>query len=80
MPQAGQVARVLRRVLGLVGACADAVPVQSPPPVQRTDPSMTLTVLGKTEDGSGPFEFASTGRRGTGTGRIGARPFAFTLG
>ncbi len=29
---------------------------------------------------SGPFEFASTGMRGTGTGRIGTRPFAFTLG
>lgn len=29
---------------------------------------------------SGPFEFVSTGTRGTGTGRIGPRPFTFTFG
>ena len=29
---------------------------------------------------SGPFEFVSTGTRGTGTGRIGNRPFTFTFG
>ena len=29
---------------------------------------------------SGPFEFVSTGNRGTGTGRIGSRPFTFTFG
>lgn len=29
---------------------------------------------------SGPFEFVSTGTRGTGTGRIGSRPFTFTFG
>jgi hypothetical protein len=29
---------------------------------------------------TGPFEFVSTGTRGTGTGRIGARPFTFTFG
>ena len=29
---------------------------------------------------SGPFEFVSTGRRGTGTGRLGGRPFTFTFG
>ena len=29
---------------------------------------------------SGPFEFVSTGTRGTGTGRIGGRPFTFTFG
>lgn len=29
---------------------------------------------------SGPFEFVSTGIRGTGTGRIGSKPFTFTFG
>lgn len=29
---------------------------------------------------SGPFDFVSTGTRGTGTGRIGTRPFTFTFG
>jgi hypothetical protein len=29
---------------------------------------------------SGPFEFVSTGARGTGTGRIGTRPLTFTFG
>ncbi|PRH86560.1 hypothetical protein C5L14_14595 [Labrys okinawensis] len=29
---------------------------------------------------SGPFEFASTGTRGTGTGTIGGKPFTFTFG
>jgi hypothetical protein len=29
---------------------------------------------------SGPFEFVSTGLRGTGTGNIGGRPFTFTFG
>jgi hypothetical protein len=29
---------------------------------------------------SGPFEFVSTGTRGTGTGRIGSRPFTFSFG
>ncbi len=29
---------------------------------------------------SGPFEFVSTGTRGTGTGVIGGRPFTFTFG
>ena len=29
---------------------------------------------------SGPFNFVSTGTRGTGTGRIGNRPFTFTFG
>lgn len=29
---------------------------------------------------SGPFEFVSTGSRGTGTGRIGDRRFTFTFG
>lgn len=33
------------------------------------------------EDGrSGPFEFVSTGRRGTGTGQLGGKPFTFTFG
>lgn len=29
---------------------------------------------------SGPFEFVSTGTRGTGTGRLGAKRFTFTFG
>lgn len=29
---------------------------------------------------SGPFQFVSTGTRGTGTGRLGGRPFTFTFG
>ncbi|MBX3502825.1 MAG: hypothetical protein KF889_25550 [Alphaproteobacteria bacterium] len=29
---------------------------------------------------SGPFEFVSTGTRGTGQGNIGGRPFVFTFG
>lgn len=29
---------------------------------------------------SGPFEFVSTGTRGTGTGNIGGKPFTFTFG
>ena len=29
---------------------------------------------------SGPFTFVSSGTRGTGTGRIGNRPFTFTFG
>ena len=29
---------------------------------------------------SGPFEFVSTGTRGTGTGTLGRRPFTFTFG
>jgi hypothetical protein len=29
---------------------------------------------------SGPFEFVSTGTRGTGTGTLGGRPFTFTFG
>lgn len=35
----------------------------------------------KCSDGqSGPFEFVSTGTRGTGTGNIGGHPFTFTFG
>ena len=29
---------------------------------------------------SGPFEFVSTGMRGTGTGTLGGKPFTFTFG
>ena len=33
------------------------------------------------DDGrSGPFQFVSTGTRGTGTGRLGNMPFTFTFG
>jgi hypothetical protein len=35
----------------------------------------------KCADGrTGPFEFVSTGGRGTGTGRLGGKPFTFTFG
>lgn len=29
---------------------------------------------------NGPFEFVSTGSRGTGTGRLGGKPFVFSFG
>lgn len=33
-----------------------------------------------TDGKSGPFEFVSTGTRGTGTGNLGGKPFTFTFG
>lgn len=35
----------------------------------------------KCSDGrTGPFTFVSTGRRGTGSGKLGGKPFTFTFG
>ena len=45
--------------------------------VTRRNGSGTL-VCGNGE--SGPFNFVSTGQRGTGTGTIGGRPITFTFG
>ena len=45
--------------------------------VTRRNGSGTFTC---TNGQSGAFDFVSTGTRGTGTGRIGSRPFTFVFG